>query len=236
MSEAVDLALIDSVRRALAEAADPERAAGQQAYMKSTLPFHGITSAQLTRLLRPIFAEQRLTDRAAWESTIRIIWDEATHREQRYAALALAGHRSYRQWQDPDLLSLYRHLIVTGAWWDLVDALATRHVGPILADHRLTVTAVIIEWSTAGDRWLRRTAILAQLKHRSDTDTELLARVIGNNLPGSSFGQDFFIRKGIGWALREYAKTDPDWVAALIEHYGDQLSPLSRREASRQLG
>ncbi len=131
-----DRELIELIRTTLAAAADPERAAIQQAYMKSAMPYFGIGSPELKVLLRPLFAAYRPADRGAWESTIRELWDGATHREERYAAIALARHRVGRAWQDPGMLDLYRHLIVTGAWWDLVDEIASHLVGDVLASHR----------------------------------------------------------------------------------------------------
>ena len=83
--------------------------------------------------------------------------------------------------------------------------------------------------------WVRRTAILAQLKHRADTDVDLLSDVLDANLEGSLHGKDFFIRKAVGWALRQHARVDPDWVRAYVDSRGDHLSGLSRREALKHL-
>jgi 3-methyladenine DNA glycosylase AlkD len=83
--------------------------------------------------------------------------------------------------------------------------------------------------------WVRRTAILAQLKHREATDLDLLTDVIDANLEGSLHGSDFFIRKAVGWALRQHARTDPDWVRAFVDSRGTRLSGLSRREALKHL-
>lgn len=223
--------LVAQVRAALAAAGNPERAATQQAYMKSTLPYHGITSGELKALLRPILADHRIDDRQTWEATVRELWDGATHREQRYAATALLVHRFYRGWQDPDLLPLHRHLIVTGAWWDHVDALATRHVGPILAGHRSELTPLMYEWAIDDDTWLRRTAILCQLLHKEQTDLALLRAAIDANVDDTSF----WIRKAIGWALRQHARIDPEWVRSEVARHGDRLSGLSSREALKHL-
>ena len=230
-----DHRLVTRIRTELAAAGDPERATGQQQYMKSALPFHGITTPELTKLLKPILAGHRIDDRNVWEATIRALWDHATHREQWYAALALADHKHYAEWRDPDTLALYRHLIVTGAWWDVVDVIASRHVGLILGTYRPQVTPQIRRWATDHDLWIRRTAILAQLKHKASTDTDLLADALVANLIHSPFGREFFIRKAVGWALREYAKTDPDWVEGFLDDAGEDLAPLSRREATKHL-
>src|SRR5690625_582820 len=230
-----DRRLLAQVRTQLAAAGDPQRAAGQQRYMNSRLPFHGVTSAALERLLKPVYANHRLTERRVWEATVRALWDEATHREQWYAAITLAGHRYYREWQDVDALPLDRPPVVTGAGWDEVGSVAARRVGPVRAADRAQVTPTIRRWGTDHDMWIRRTAILAQLKHKADTDLELLADVLEANLDHSPHGTEFFIRKAVGWALREYAKTDPDWVRAFVAEVEDDLSPLSHREATKRL-
>jgi 3-methyladenine DNA glycosylase AlkD len=227
----IDRALVSAVRAALAEAGDPERAAGQQSYMKSEMPFRGVTSAELTRLLRPLLAGYAPPDRASHEATVRALWDEATHREERYAATALARHRAARAWLDPDALDLHRHLVVTGAWWDHVDVVAAHLVGEVLRGHRAAVTPVMRRWAVDDDLWVRRTAVLCQLPHKADTDAALLRDVVEANVDDTSF----WLRKAIGWALREYAKTDPDWVRAEVARLDGRISGLSRREALKHL-
>jgi 3-methyladenine DNA glycosylase AlkD len=234
LSTVIRRELVVAIRSALEAAADSQRAAGQQRYMKSDMPYRGLTSPALKATLRPILDDpaHRITERAEWEDTVRELWDGATHREERYAATALTGHRTYRMWQDPGAVPLYRHLITTGAWWDHVDELASRRIGPILLSHKASMTPIMREWSTEPDLWLRRTAILSQLTFKSRTDTALLADAIEPNLADTSF----WIRKAIGWALRQYARTDPDWVREAVAGYGDRLSGLSRREALKHLG
>lgn len=229
--------LVATIRDALASAGDPERATGQQRYMKSALPYHGLTSPELRATLRPILADPayRISGRRVWEATVRELWDGATHREQQYAATALAGHRAYRTWQDRAALDLYRHLVVTGAWWDHVDDIASHLVGPILRADHATVAPLMRAWASADDLWVRRTAILSQLGAKTATDPDLLEDCLRANLVDSPYGHEFFIRKAIGWALREYAKTDAAWVRAALARHGDALSPLSRREAAKHL-
>lgn len=192
--------------------------------------------AVLVAQVREALAAAGDPERATWEATVRELWDGATHREERYAATTLAEHRCAREWQDPDVLELYRHLVVTGAWWDHVDRIASHLVGGVLAGHREAVTPVMDAWAVDDDLWLRRTAILSQLGHKEDTDTALLRRCVLANLEGSRFGSEFFVRKAVGWALRQHARTDPEWVLALVDELGDRLSGLSRREALKHLG
>jgi 3-methyladenine DNA glycosylase AlkD len=225
--------VVGAIRAALAAAGDAERAVGQQAYMKSAMPYRGLTAPELRSLLRPILADPayRLRERRDWERAVRELWDGATHREERYAATALTGHRAYRGWQDPDAVPLYRHLIVTGAWWDHVDELASDRIGPILLSHKEVMTPVVRGWASDEDLWLRRTAILSQLTFKDRTDLQLLRDGIEPNLGDTSF----WIRKAIGWALRQHARTDPAWVRATVAEYGERMSGLSRREALKHL-
>ncbi len=230
----------------LASGADPERAVGQQRYMKSEMPYYGVTSAQLKRLLRPVIDSPSLalTSAAEWEVTVKALWDNATHREERYAAQALLGHRRYAAWLRPSTLPLIRHLITTGAWWDHVDDLASHHVGSILRRDRAQGTPVLQQWAVAqgdGAMWLRRTAIIAQLGHKADTDLALLTEAIDANLETTAegertaFGREFFIRKAIGWGLRQHAYVDPDWVRDFVAQREARMSGLSRREALKHL-
>ncbi|MEO7069083.1 MAG: DNA alkylation repair protein [Nostocoides sp.] len=229
--------MLGAVCRALADHADPDRALKQRAYMKSAMPYLGLTGPVLGKAIRPILADPalRLATRAEWEATVRALWDGANHREERYAAIALTGYRHYREWQDLETLPLYAHLVVTGAWWDYVDEVASNRVGPILLRHKEAVEPTIRIWAVGDDLWLRRTAILSQLTFGDQTDVRLLADAIGANLEGTAYGSIFWIRKAIGWSLRQYARTDPDWVRAFVADQGARLSGLSRREALKHL-
>jgi len=229
---------IDAVCRALEKGGDPDRAKGQQAYMKSTMPFRGITSPQLKATLRPLLADPAylLTGRDEWEATIRGLWDGARFREERYAALAIAGHRLYRRWAgDRSAIPLYRYLVESGAWWDFVDDIAAHRVGPVLRAHPETEYDRMRSWAVAGNMWARRAAILSQLLSKDQTDRQLLLDCITPNLAD----REFFIRKAIGWSLRQYAHCGTeaaDWVRRSVEDLGPRLSPLSRREALKHLG
>lgn len=226
-----DRELIEAVRGALAAAADPEVAAKQQAYMKSSMPYFGLPAPRLKAVLRPLLQDWRPVDDELWAGTVRALWDEATHREEWYAAIAVARHRRARAWRDPASLDLWEHLVVTGAWWDVVDDVATHLVGDVLAAHRGAVTPVVRAWATDQDLWLRRTAVICQVGHGAGLDTGLLRHAVEANVDDPSF----WLRKAIGWALRQHARTDPDWVRAEVDRLGDRLSGLSRREALKHL-
>lgn len=228
---------IGELTEALAVAGDPSRAAGQQRYMKSAMPYHGITTPELRSILRPLLrrAGERLVSRADWDDTVRALWDDASHREQRYAAIELSGIRPARGWQDLDTLALYQHMVESGAWWDYVDTIASHRVGPIVRAERPTASGRMLEWATDQHMWVRRTAILHQLGFKQATDTAVLSGTVLANVAGSAFAGEFFIRKAIGWALREYARTDPAWVRGFVDEHRPHMSGLSVREATKHL-
>jgi 3-methyladenine DNA glycosylase AlkD len=227
-----DRALIAALRAGLAALADPAAAEPMRAYMKSDMPYLGVKADPLRRACRAVFAAHSLDTCARWEATVRALWREASYREERFAAIELAGDRRYRDYQTLAALALYEEMIVSGAWWDYVDALATHHIGELLRRDPAVMAATMLAWSGDTDRWRRRTAIICQNSFKAATDEALLFTCIQPNLTE----RDFFIRKAIGWALREYAKTAPDAVRAFVAAHASTISPLSRREALKRLG
>lgn len=223
-------ALIAAVRSRLAAAGDPRKAPEMQRYMKSELPFHGVAAPERKTLAKELFSAHPLPDEAALWTVALTLWREAGHREERYLAIDLTGHRAYRAWQTPALLPLYEEMIVSGAWWDYVDEIANRRVGPLLREFPAELTPVMHAWATDDDRWKRRTSIICQLSFKEATDTALLTAAIEANTGDG----DFFIRKGIGWALRQFARVEPGWVRAFVDGH-PELSPLSVREAVKHL-
>jgi 3-methyladenine DNA glycosylase AlkD len=219
-----DQILIDRVRTALRAAADPARAPQMQAYMRSQMPYLGVSVPTVRRLVRTAAKARPPTSTAALADTASTLWRAATHREERYAATALTAVPGARGLQTTALVPLYHEMITTGAWWDHVDEVSQR-IGGLLVAYPDELRPTIRAWARDPDRWLRRTSVICQLGLKDATDTELLRDVILAN----RHDRDFFLRKAIGWALREYAKTDADWVRAFVE--GHELSPLSRREA-----
>ncbi|MBW1638970.1 DNA alkylation repair protein [Microbacterium resistens] len=218
--------LVSVIRDALHQAADPALAPGQQAYMKSDMPFLGVRVPAVRALTRR--AARGTTDPETLRTAALTLWREAGHREERYAATELMGLRPVRG--RLDMLDVHEEMIRTGAWWDHVDEVAHR-LAELLDVHPAETSALLQTWSHDPDAWIRRAAIISQLGRRDRTDRTLLAAVIEPNIPDPGF----FLRKAVGWALREYARTDPEWVRAFVaDHPG--LSPLSRREALKHLG
>lgn len=221
--------LVSAVRDALRDEADPERAPAMQAYMKSAMPFRGVRLPRVRRLTDEAVAAHPLLTLDEVETAVMTLWDEAVFREERYAATALTGHPLAAG--RLEMLPVYEHIAVTGAWWDHVDAICGRIA--TLHDTRPVETAEIVRhWARSDDRWLRRLAIISQLGRRERVDTGLLAEVVELN----AADRELFVRKAIGWALREYARVDPDWVRAFVATHAGTLSGLSKREALKHVG
>lgn len=224
----VNREVLAAIRKALDEAADPARGAGAQAYMKSAIPSLGVRVPEVRRLTVAAAAAHPFESPDELRATVLELWRGATVREQRYAAIDLTSLRTAAR--DLQMLPVYEEIIRTGAWWDFVDGVAHR-IGGLLQAHRPAMTEVLRSWSRDRDFWIRRASITSQLKAKTHTDRDLLREVLEANLADP----EFFIRKAIGWALREFGKTDPEWVRAFAAEHGHDLSPLSRREALRNL-
>jgi len=198
-----------------------------QAYMKSEMPFRGVPAPVRRKACDPILRSNRFESKAAWQAAVLDLWRNAEFREERYEAIDLSGLGHYDTFQTPDTLPMYEEMIVDGAWWDYVDEIAVRRVGYLLRRYPADLKPVMLKWSTSDDIWKRRTSIICQLKFKSDTDLDLLYACIEPSIAEP----EFFLRKAIGWALREYAKTNPDEVKGYVSSNAERLSGLSRREA-----
>jgi 3-methyladenine DNA glycosylase AlkD len=219
-----------ALRRGLTERRNPERGKQQQTYMKSTMPYAGLAAPELRQFVRELCREYECEDAQAWLACILKLWREARVREERYAALEILSLARYKKaWLAPEHMELHRELITTGAWWDFVDTIAINSVGALLRDHPTDIKPLIYAWAIDEDLWIRRTSILAQLKFKGATDESLLFYAIEQ----SADNKDFFAKKAIGWALREYSKTQHATVIDYVESQREHLSALSIREGLR---
>jgi len=224
--------LLREVRAVLAAAADSKRAPQMQAYMKSVMPYHGVPAGPMRAAVKPLVKAHPVEDFETWRDDVLALWNGAKFREERYAALLLLKDKRVKAFTSMKMLPLYEELIVSGAWWDFVDTVASHRIGPILRTHHKEVRPTIVAWSTDPDMWLRRTSIICQLGAHESIDLDLLTTCIEPNLAD----REFFIRKAIGWALRQHAWTDPAWVQDYVRRHEGRLSPLSRREALKNVG
>jgi 3-methyladenine DNA glycosylase AlkD len=208
-------------------AADPARAAAMAAYMRHQFPFLGLPAPEQRRLSAPTIRSLPAPDEFDVVAFTARCW-AAAPREFQYAGCDYAIRHVGRC--SAAFLPHVRELISTKSWWDTVDALASRVVGPLVARWP-ELNAAMDEWIDAPDIWLARTALLHQLHDRDGTDADRLFRYCERR---ASDGE-FFLRKAIGWALREYSKTDPVAVRRFVASHATVLSPLSTREALKWL-
>ncbi|MFE9774579.1 DNA alkylation repair protein [Streptomyces sp. NPDC005931] len=209
-------------------AADPERAVAMRAYMKDVAPFLGLTTPARRALSRTVL--EGLPRPAETDCTAIALRCWALP-EREYQYFAVDYLRRHVRHCASGFLTVARHLVITVPWWDTVDPLAAHVVGALVAaDHRLA--ADLDDWIDDDDLWLVRAALLHQLRFGERTDTE---RLFGYCLRRSGH-PDFFVRKAIGWCLREYARTDQDAVRTFMAREGGRFAPLSVREALKHIG
>jgi len=226
-----NLELVSAIRRELSRLADPERARGMKAYLKTEMPCRGVTVPLQRELVARAATNFPLESFADWRDTVLELRRGAEYREELGCAGFLAGERRYRAFQTLEALPLYEELIVRGAWWDLVDDVATHRLGPLLLDFPEQMRTKMRAWSRDRSLWKRRSSIICQVGLKAKTDRELLYACIEPNFADG----DFFIRKAIGWALRALAHTDPDEVVRYVRENESRLSPLSKREALKHI-
>ncbi|HSM45481.1 MAG TPA: DNA alkylation repair protein [Acidimicrobiia bacterium] len=217
------------VQSALAARANPEKAAGMQSYMKTDMPFYGVQKPARVEIFRHLKRAFPPTDRNEYEALATALW-ELAHREEKYVAQAVAV--GFDDFIVPDSLALYERFIVEGAWWDFVDETATHLIRELVLEFPTETWPVVDTWIGHENMWKRRTAIICQVGARERTDTGRLFRYCESR----AHEAEFFIRKAIGWALREHAKTDPEAVAEFATRHREELSGLSFREATKHIG
>lgn len=234
MTEAHSTALTAAVvREALLEIAEPEKAAEMQTYMKSERAFAGVSATARRRLVRSLVKRFPLQDAEEWRATVLRLWRDALYREELYVAIDLCDSKPYDRapFQNWRAMPMYEEMIVTGAWWDLVDPIATHRLRYLLSALPRAMTRRMTVWSRSGDLWKRRASLICQVGRKKETDLALLYESIEANLDRS----EFFLGKAIGWALRDYAWTDPQEVTRFVAQNRGRLSPLSQREALKNL-
>jgi 3-methyladenine DNA glycosylase AlkD len=209
----------------LHEAADNNRKAGAEAYMRNQFSFIGMDTISRREIFKKFISNYGLP---AYEDLSTIIiecW--GLEREMQYCAIELAA--KFRKDWDVSFIEIIHFCIVNKSWWDSVDAIASQLSGPYFKKFPTKIKPVTGTWNRSGNIWLQRSSLLFQLKYRDTTDNALLSKYI-LRLSGS---REFFIQKAIGWILREYSKTNPRWVKAFVSE--NPLKPLSIREALKNM-
>jgi len=206
--------------------AAPEKAAPMAAYMRDKFPFLGIKSPERKQLTKEFWANHGIPTGDELLEVVRRLWELPEREFQNVAMSFLDKHGKRAKVEDIDT---FEHLIVTKSWWDTVDYLAAHSMGDHLAKYPELIPVYADRWIVSDDYWLRRTAILYQLRYKGRTDVDRMFAYIERCKDES----EFFIRKAIGWALREYSKTDEDAVRRFVER--TPLSPLSVKEALKHV-
>jgi 3-methyladenine DNA glycosylase AlkD len=214
------------LQEALKQTADPVVAAGASAYMKHNCPFFGVKAPVRRVLLKNFLAANGLPPSDQLTEIVKSAWEQP-QRELHYCAMETHGKMHKKTGEE--IISLYGWMICNKSWWDTVDYIAPHLVGEYFKRFPQQRNTIVDTWMSSGNFWLQRSCLLFQLKYGSDTDSKLLFSLV-EKLAGE---KEFFIRKAIGWALREYAKNNPEAVRSFVEK--TELSGLSRREALKHL-
>ena len=220
--------LVEFVRERFRGLASAANAAPMAAYMKTATPFYGIKKPDRMPVYREMKKRFTPSSRREYEAGARALWRLA-YREEKYAAIEFA--RQSEAFITIQSFPLYQRLVREGAWWDLVDDVAIRLVGRAQLKQRAKVRPVMRRWIDDEDLWVRRTALLSQIGHKQRTDQRQL---FGHCLRRAG-ETEFFIRKAIGWALRDYSYTAPEAVRDFLVANRGRLSGLSFREGAKQL-
>lgn len=220
--------VVNFVQSSFEELADPVKAGPMAKYMKTEMPFYGIQKTERIPVNRELRKQFRPKNRRQYHSIVRALW-KLPHREEKYTAIEYA--RQSEELVTFESLPLYELMIRQGGWWDLVDEIAIHLVGRILYKDRTRMKPVLDRWILDDDLWIRRSAIISQVLHKSATDEEQLFRYCLKQ----AGQQDFFIRKAIGWALRDYSKSNQKSVSSFLKKNQEKLSNLSYREAAKYL-
>ena len=220
-------AFVDNIQETLEAHQNPAKAVPMAAYMKNKFPFLGLAQTDLNPLVKPLLkgAKPLVTTKFLHDS-VRLLWKQP-EREYQYVALDLLY--TYQMQTSTKTLNVIVHCLTTKSWWDTVDSLASL-VGR-LCWHYPQWLETLESYSRHENFWLRRIALLYQLNYKDKTNQKLLFTYCLANAKE----EEFFIRKAIGWALREYSKSNPKAVRDFLAKHKGQFSPLSQREATKYL-
>lgn len=213
------------IKRRFCALEDPENAITMKQYMKNHFEFYGLPTPKRRKVYQDVIKQDRKTKQVDWKFLEQCFEDE--HREFQYlVGDYLRAMMTCLTFED---ISKIKKFIVNKSWWDTIDQLY--YVIGEIGLHDTRVNDLMLKWASDENIWLRRIAIEHQLNRKEQTDEALLEKILIANLNS----EEFFINKAIGWSLREYSKTNHDWVAKFIEQHHDHMSTLSIREASKYI-
>ncbi len=217
-----------ALQKEFAAAANPEKAVGQQAYMKSSMPYWGVMTAGVKKIRNSVFKTYPPENNEEYRDVIHYLMHNAEYREEWYAAVGFAS--KYSKYMSKTNIDVYLDMILVGQWWDIIDSVSTGIIGPVLKNDP-ELSDFLRQWIQDPNMWVRRTALLTQLNFKEQTDFELQKFLILE----VCHEKEFFIRKAIGWSLRQYSYTNEAAVEGFIQEHRDILSPLSVREGLKAI-
>ncbi len=217
---------ISNLTKKFRNTADSDKAVQMSRYMKDLFIFYGIQATPRREISRSFMQKEGAPTKSELFKTINILW-ALPQREYQYFGMELAS--KFKRQSEISDIEIFEWMIVNKSWWDTVDYIAANHVGSYFKLYDQHIGQIMKEWLDSGNIWLQRTTLIFQLKYKESTDVDLLSRQI----LALKDSKEFFIRKAIGWALREYSKTNPGWVIEFVDK--TTLSGLSSREALKRI-
>ena len=221
---------VEELRLSLVSVADNQKKKWMEAYMRNQFLFFGVPAPVRKKIQKQWFSRIFSFGSELPVSELIFYLFQLDQREFQYVAVDLLDRYAHTL-SDLERSDILQECITTKSWWDTVDVLAVSVAGKWLSGKKNLQRKVICHWNASDNLWLRRTAILHQIKYKSKTDFDLLCACILN----SAYVDNFFVQKAIGWALREYSKTEPKMVTTFVLGNEKRLSPLARREALKWL-
>jgi 3-methyladenine DNA glycosylase AlkD len=215
---------VNAITEALRDLADADNAFWMRKYMREKYPFLGVKKPERHEVFKALY-KQFGSSKDWYEVSTELF--AMPEREFQYVAMEYVK-KAKKSW-DSRLPALFEEWVGEESWWDVVDFLAPQILGPYFLQFPAERDLWISRWMNSGNFWLQRFCLVFSLGYKDKTDTVLLAKTI----QALSSSKEFFIQKAIGWALRQYARTDAEWVLDFVEN--NALAPLSKREALKHL-
>jgi 3-methyladenine DNA glycosylase AlkD len=215
---------VESIKSLFSQNSNTENAFFMKKYMKNKFEFYGIKSPLRNELCKPFLKKENLPELNDIKNIIIELWNEPERELQYFAMELLSKYSKHLKEED---YQFFEFLITNKSWWDSIDYISPNLVAKHFRIFPHLIKPISANWVNSNSIWLQRSAILFQLKSKKETDTDLLFKYIIQ----LSSSKEFFIRKAIGWALREYSKTNPNMIIEFVEKNENLLSGLSKREA-----
>lgn len=218
--------LVETMKAFFEAKADAKRAEQNKAYMKHKFPFIGLITADRRSITKELIKTFPISDLQSVNNVVKVLW-QMDEREYHHAAIDILA--LYHKLWEPEIIELIEYCLLNHSWWDSVDNLNIACVGKYFTKFPNAIN-ITSKWNNSDNIWLQRSSIIFQKPYKKKTDSELLA----THILKVAESKEFFVRKAIGWALREYAKTNKEWVIDFVAN--NALHPLSKREAIKHLG